>query len=63
MSEDRLTRAESIFQVAADVPPGDRAAFLAEHCGDDPALRDLVEDLQEAAHASVVPLQEVLPPS
>jgi serine/threonine protein kinase/tetratricopeptide (TPR) repeat protein len=47
VSEDRLTRAESIFQTAADLPLGDRAAFLAEHCGDDPVLRDLVEDLLE----------------
>jgi serine/threonine protein kinase/tetratricopeptide (TPR) repeat protein len=47
VSEERLTRAESIFQAAADLPLGDREAFLAEQCGDDPALRDLVEDLLE----------------
>jgi non-specific serine/threonine protein kinase/serine/threonine-protein kinase len=47
VSEERLTRAESIFQAAADLPLADRTAFLAEHCGDDPVLRDLVEDLLE----------------
>jgi serine/threonine protein kinase/tetratricopeptide (TPR) repeat protein len=47
VSEERLTRVEFIFQAAADLPPADRAAFLGEHCGDNPALRDLVEDLLE----------------
>jgi serine/threonine protein kinase/tetratricopeptide (TPR) repeat protein len=47
LSEERLTRAEFIFQSAADLPLGDRAALLEEHCGDDPALRALVESLLE----------------
>jgi serine/threonine protein kinase len=47
VSDERLNRAESIFQAAADLPPGERGALLTEQCGDDPALRDLVEDLLE----------------
>jgi non-specific serine/threonine protein kinase/serine/threonine-protein kinase len=45
VEEERLTRAESIFQSAADLPPADRAAFLSEQCGDNAELRALVEDL------------------
>jgi non-specific serine/threonine protein kinase/serine/threonine-protein kinase len=47
LNEKRLKRAELIFQSAADLPSGDRAGFLAEQCGDDPALRALVERLLE----------------
>jgi serine/threonine protein kinase/Tol biopolymer transport system component len=45
VSGNRLENAESIFQVAADLPTEKRAAFLAEHCGDDAALRALVDRL------------------
>ena len=45
MEEDRLTRAEAIFQDAADLPPEERAALLAQRCGSDAELRALVERL------------------
>jgi hypothetical protein len=43
MEEKRLTRAEAIFQFAADLSPAKRAAFLSEQCGEDSDLRALVE--------------------
>src|SRR5688500_13230774 len=42
-------RAKNLFLAAVDLPPGDRAAFLAAECGDEPALPAEVERLL-AAH-------------
>jgi tetratricopeptide (TPR) repeat protein/tRNA A-37 threonylcarbamoyl transferase component Bud32 len=46
---DRWRRLEELFQAAADRNPSERAAFLAEACGADPALRKEVESLLESA--------------
>jgi serine/threonine protein kinase/tetratricopeptide (TPR) repeat protein len=43
--DERLTRAESIFQSAVDLPPDERAALLSDQCGNDSELRALVERL------------------
>ena len=40
-------RAKDVFLAALERPPGDRAAFLAEACGDDAALRREAESLLE----------------
>jgi len=45
VGQERLTRAESIFQAAADLAPAERASLLSERCGDDADLRSLVERL------------------
>ena len=38
-------RAKDVFLAALDAPDRDRAAFLADACGDDAALREEVESL------------------
>ena len=47
-SSERFKRADSIFDAALDVTPGERAAFVAEACGDDAELRADVERLLRA---------------
>ena len=42
-------RLDDLFQQAMDLPASERAAFLAEACGDDSRLRDKVSALLEAA--------------
>ncbi len=48
MSDERWQRVEELFHRAADLPPHQRAGFLAEMCGGDEALRQEIESL--AAH-------------
>ena len=53
MTSDRWDRIETLFEQAADLPPGDRAAFLDDTCrapdgAPDPALREEVEVLLAA---------------
>ena len=61
---DRWTQIEAIFEAAADLPTGEREAFLEEQCHGDPELRaevfsllqfDLAEEpaLREAINAGV----------
>jgi len=45
MQDGFLERVESMFQVAADLPPEERDAYLDRHCAEDPALRAKVEAL------------------
>lgn len=45
MTPDRWARVKALFQAAVDLPADRRAAFLAEACGDDLALRDEVASL------------------
>ncbi len=45
MSDERLERIEDLYHAALAQPPEARAAFLAEACGDDQALRREVMDL------------------
>ncbi len=46
---DRWRRIEDVFQRAMDLPEESRAAYLANVCGDDAALRREVESLLKAA--------------
>ncbi len=45
MTPDRRERVWALFDAAADLPPGARAAFLGDACGDDAGLRAEVESL------------------
>ncbi len=51
---DRRKLAEELFQVAADLPAEQRAAFLEEHCGADAPLRADVEELLHTYEAETV---------
>jgi eukaryotic-like serine/threonine-protein kinase len=48
MDPDRWNRMSSVFITARDRPSSERAAFLAEVCGDDLALREEVESMLAA---------------
>ncbi len=45
-------RVKALFVAALDLPPGERAAFLARECGADPALRARLDELLAAHDAS-----------
>jgi WD40 repeat protein/Tfp pilus assembly protein PilV len=45
MNPDRRERVWTLFDAAADLPPGERAAFLGAACGNDADLRAEVESL------------------
>ena len=45
MTPERWKRVEELYHAARTRPPGERAAFLAEACRDDEALRRDVESL------------------
>ena len=45
MSDALRRRGEELFQKVVDLPAEERAAFLAEHCAGEPALRAEVESL------------------
>lgn len=47
-SEQRIARLMALFDEALDLPPGERAGWLAASCVDDPALQDEVAALLEA---------------
>lgn len=47
-SEQRLARLMALFDEALDLPPGERAGWLAASCADDPTLCDEVGALLEA---------------
>jgi len=49
--EDRRARVDALFDRALDVPAEQRAALLAAACGDEPALRQEVEELLRLAAA------------
>ncbi len=53
MYPDDRKRAEELFQRAADLPPGQRGAFLDEHCAGDAELRAEVQALLR--HADQAP--------
>jgi eukaryotic-like serine/threonine-protein kinase len=48
MSATRWQRIDALFHEACDLPPADRAAFLAAACGDDAALQQDVQALLDA---------------
>ncbi|MHC5113883.1 MAG: protein kinase domain-containing protein [Planctomycetota bacterium] len=48
MSASRRKRAEELFQVAVDLPAGDRTDYLRGECGSDETLRTDVDRLLEA---------------
>lgn len=43
--DDRWQRIKEIFNAAQDRPPDERSDFINEVCGDDPSVREEVEDL------------------
>src|SRR5262245_47787562 len=45
MQQPPLKRIEALFNAAADLPAGERAAFLARECAGDPEARERVEAL------------------
>jgi WD40 repeat protein/serine/threonine protein kinase len=49
---EALDRLESLFAAALQQPPADRAAYLDQACGDDPAVRQRVEALLRAQAAA-----------
>jgi len=60
MQRARWRQIQSIFADVADVAPANRAARLAEQCGDDRELRDSVESLLASDQRSVDPLLDVI---
>ena len=48
MTPERWEQIDRLFHAAIEVEPGDRAAFLADACADDEALRTEVESLLSA---------------
>ncbi len=51
MSPERWSRLKEIFGAALETPEGERAAFLADRCGSDMALRAEIERQLEAERA------------
>jgi serine/threonine-protein kinase len=45
MTPERMKKLQELFDAALDRAPAERAAFLAEACGNDQALRRAVESL------------------
>ena len=52
MTPERWKRTEELYQAARTRPSGERAAFLAEACRDDEALRRDVESLVNESDAA-----------
>ena len=48
MDAERYDRVRELFAEALERPPGERARFVNEACGGDPALREEVESLLAA---------------
>ena len=48
MADDRQRRIRRLFELALEIPPASRAAFLRDSCGDDEELRREVESLLTA---------------
>lgn len=47
MSPDRWSRIRRLHGEAADLPPGERRAYLESQCGDDPSIVEEVWALLE----------------
>ena len=47
MTAERMRRANELYKQALERPPEERAAFLAEACGDDAELQAEVDSLLE----------------
>ena len=45
MKPDRLKRIETLFRAACEKSADERSAFLADACGHDQSLREVVESL------------------
>ena len=52
MTPDRWQRIKSVFQIAAELDPDQRAAYLDQACAGDSALRHEVESLLSATAAA-----------
>ena len=48
MTPERWARIDEVFNAAAELGPGERAAYLAEACAEDEDLRREVESLIES---------------
>src|SRR5882757_4907421 len=48
MTPGRWAQIKDIFGAALELPEAERAAFLTQHCGSDPRLREEIERLLEA---------------
>ena len=48
MANDRWQKIEEIFEIAVELPPGEREAYLQRTCGDDAELRREIEQLLSA---------------
>lgn len=72
MTDARWEEIDELFQRALDLPPDERAGFLADECADDPELRSAIEELLEASthpflETSIeelceLPWEEIFPP-
>ncbi|MHC5025075.1 MAG: serine/threonine-protein kinase, partial [Planctomycetota bacterium] len=49
MTDESLPKVREVFEAAYELPPEERSAYLDRVCGDDPALRDRVDELLAAA--------------
>ena len=61
MSPERLPEVENLYRAARELAPENRAAFLYEACGQDPALRHEVESLLARQMDAPPPGQEAAP--
>ena len=55
---ERWSQVEHLFDAVADLPPSERAAFLAKTCGTDSELRSYVESLARADIANDTVIEE-----
>jgi len=60
MTSERWERLQKIFDGAVDLNPDDRARFLDDACGDDPALRRQAESLILATEHSTRKIERVI---
>src|SRR5687768_13394856 len=63
LTPERWSQLDRLYHEALDYPADRRAAFLAQACGEDPALRQAVESLiaydGRAAHYLSTPAQQL----
>ncbi len=62
MNPERWTRIDELFQLALERDPPERAAFLAQACGNDVSLKLQIESLLAADGEAGTFLEGMLPP-
>ena len=60
MTPARFRQVEEVFQAAADVPAGERAALLDRMCGGDAELRAEVGSLLASAQGATTQIQDAI---